>query len=89
MTTLTKNDVIISVSVLFSLILLFWGVSYLVYYQRHRNENESVKYNVSEPFLNYRSTKIIYLFTFAMALAGSILMIVYSIDGGVPANSAQ
>jgi len=89
MTTLTKNNVIISVSVLFGLILLIWLVGFFVHRERH-NLGSSVKNSIpSEPFLTYRSTKIIYWFTLAMALAGSILMIIYSIDGGVPSNSAQ
>ena len=85
MTTLTKNNVIISVSVLFGLILLIWLVGFFVHRERHKLKNSTP----SEPFLTYRSTKIIYWFTLAMALAGSILMIIYSIDGGVPSNSAQ
>lgn len=85
MTTLTKNNVIISVSVLFGLILLIWLVGFFVHRERQDPENPTP----SEPFLTYRSTKIIYWFTLAMALAGSILMIIYSIDGGVPSNSAQ
>tara|TARA_R110000822_G_scaffold199732_1_gene337400 strand:- start:132 stop:389 length:258 start_codon:yes stop_codon:yes gene_type:complete len=85
MTTLTKNNVIISVSVLFGLILLIWLVGFFVHRERQDPKNSTP----SEPFLTYRSTKIIYWFTLAMALAGSILMIIYSIDGGVPSNSAQ
>lgn len=89
MTTLTKNNVIISVSVLFGLILLIWLVGFFVHRERHNLGSSSNQSIPSEPFLTYRSTKIIYWITLAMALAGSILMIIYSIDGGVPANSAQ
>ena len=89
MTTLTKNNVIISVSVLFGLILLIWLVGFFVHRERHNLGSSSKSSTPSEPFLTYRSTKIIYWITLAMALAGSILMIIYSIDNGVPANSAQ
>ena len=57
MTTLTKNNVIISVSVLFGLILLIWLVGFFVHRERQDPKNSTP----SEPFLTYRSTKIIML----------------------------
>jgi len=83
MVTLTESDVIISVSAIFGIILLTWLVSYFIYSERHKNSIPSEKY------LQYRSTKIVYIFTLLGALAACILMIIYSIGEGVPANSAQ
>lgn len=95
MTTLTNKNVTITVSVLYGLIPLIWLLLYLVDGFRHgkfgrdkseiNSIREPVNYN-AKPFLTSHFVKLAYLFTFALFLAASILMIVYSIDGGVSVN---
>ena len=95
MATLTNKNVTITVSVLYGLIPLIWLLLYLVDGFRHgkfgRDKSEinpsleGVNYN-AEPFLTSHFVKIAYLFTFALFIAASVLMIIYSIDDGVSVN---
>ena len=97
MVTLTNKNVTITVSVLYGLIPLIWLLLYLIDGFRHqkfgrRQEDispslEPVNY-YAKPFLTSSYVKIAYLFTFALFLAASIIMIIYSIDNGVQVNRA-
>ena len=84
MTTLTSENVTISVAVLFGISPLVWILFYLLNNFRPVSKTEGAMSFLESPYC-----RDAYFVTVALYLAAAILMIIYSLDGGVPANSAQ
>jgi flagellar biosynthesis protein FlhB len=90
MATLTSSEVIISVSVLFSLTPLIWVFFYFI--DRWRNQKdksfESKKIiNINnDEFLISIYAKSAFFITIAMWIAACIIMIVFSMDNGNTIN---